>query len=147
MRRLFLPVLVTAATLLGLSVAAPASADIAGSGLACHVMSNDASGVVQTGSCAPKRASRDYVVEYLMSTDVWVVGWSTSQHVIAGCTAGVNYCDVSARSATHPTSFTATVYYTPSPPAGPGWSLILASSATADIDSVCGQPNTYYTFC
>jgi hypothetical protein len=146
MRRL-LPVLAAAATLVGLSVASPASAAVAGSGLACHVMSNDDAGIVHTGTCAPKRASRDYVVEYLISTDVWVVGWSTSQHVIAGCTAGVNYCDVSARSATHPTSYTATVYYTQAQPVGPGWSLILASSATADIDSVCGQPNTYYTFC
>jgi hypothetical protein len=146
MRRSLLPVLVAAATLAGLSVATPASADIAGSGLACHVMSNDSNGVVRTGSCGPKRASRDYVVEYLMSTDVWVVGWSTSQPVIAGCTAGINYCDVSARSATWPTSATATVYYTTSPPVGPGWSLILASSATAEIDSVCGQPGRY-TFC
>jgi hypothetical protein len=128
-----------AVAVLGLSTAVPASAATSSvNALSCQVLPGSGS---RPGNCFTGTASRSYIVEYTIQ-NVAVTGWSTpaGYPVVAGCTPGVQFCDLSARATIADQSITTQVAYNLINTGGLAASpfALFTSSATAFIPGVCG---------
>lgn len=128
MRR-FLPLAAAAATVVGLSLASPASA-ATGSGLSCQINA----GKVGYGDCYPgiHDTSTTYGIVFRMP-DVNVVAWSLS--VPNNCAAGAATCTVAVRKTVSVKDVTATVYYQLIAHQKANTIFVFSSSATAHVNT------------
>ena len=125
MRR-FLPLAAAAATVVGLSLASPASA-ATGSGLSCQIDTS----AVGYGDCYPGIHDRPAVYQVVFRMpDVNVVAWS-----VPGCAAGSATCTVKVRNTVSVQDATATVYYQLIARQKTNAIFVFSSSATAHVNT------------